>query len=78
MSDQDVLEHINQLVAEEKSLVSSGIESERLRQIERQLDQLWDLLRQRRAKEEYGQDPDEAQMRPVETVENYTDEPYKG
>ncbi|MGI8746890.1 MAG: DUF2630 family protein, partial [Deinococcus sp.] len=50
-------------------------ERERLDGLRPQLDQLWDLLRQRRAREHAGQNPDEAELRPVEVVENYTDDP---
>ena len=39
--------------------------------MEVELDQCWDLLRQRRAKEEFGQDPDDAEARSAGTVENY-------
>ncbi|MER3483693.1 MAG: DUF2630 domain-containing protein [Meiothermus sp.] len=78
MDDKQILDHINKLVNEEKTLEAEGLETARLGQIRGQLDQLWDLLRQRRAKEEYGQDPDEAEVRSVETVENYTDTPYEG
>jgi hypothetical protein len=44
----------------------------RLKHVEEELDQCWDLLRQRRAKREFGQDPEAAQPRDVGTVENYT------
>jgi len=43
----------------------------RIKQIAEQLDQCWDLLRQRRAREEYGQNPDDARVRDVRTVEGY-------
>ena len=43
----------------------------RLQQLEEQLDQCWDLLRQRRAKKDYGENPDEAEVRPVGEVEGY-------
>jgi hypothetical protein len=36
-----------------------------------QLDQCWDLLRQRRARREFGQDPKGAQVRSPEVVEHY-------
>jgi hypothetical protein len=36
-----------------------------------ELDQCWDLLRQRRARREMGQNPDEAQSRPERVVEGY-------
>ena len=41
----------------------------RLQQVEEQLEQCWDLLRQRRAKKDYGEHPDEAEVRPVSEVE---------
>ncbi|MFE4541454.1 DUF2630 family protein [Arthrobacter sp. NPDC056727] len=43
----------------------------RLRQVEEALDQCWDLLRQRRAKVKAGEDPNEADARPVKEVEGY-------
>jgi hypothetical protein len=39
--------------------------------LQENLDQCWDLLRQRRARRAAGLNPDEAQVRPVETVEHY-------
>ena len=62
MNDQNVLKHINDLVAEEQ----------RLRDVEVQLDQCWDLLRQRRARREFGRNPDDADVRDAGTVEGYT------
>ncbi|HEY6237177.1 MAG TPA: DUF2630 family protein [Candidatus Elarobacter sp.] len=76
MNDQELHQQIERLVAEEHSLfekggaVSSG-ERTRLGDINVQLDRLWDLLRQRRAREEFGQDPDVAHERSAETVEKY-------
>jgi len=46
-------------------------DQERLRSLQVELDRCWDLLRQRRAREEFGQDPDEAQVRDANTVERY-------
>jgi hypothetical protein len=70
--DEDVLTRINGLVEEEHQLRSGDdVDSGRLRHIEEQLDQCWDLLRQRRARREYGEDPQEASARPVDTVEHY-------
>ena len=43
----------------------------RLGEVEAQLDQCWDLLRQRRAKKDFGENPDEAETRPVSEVEGY-------
>ena len=45
--------------------------AERLRHVGEQLDQCWDLLRQRRAKREFGEDPNTAEVRDVGTVERY-------
>ena len=44
---------------------------ERLSKIEVELDQCWDLLRQRRALRDAGRDPKEAEVRPPDVVENY-------
>ena len=77
--DSDALSHINELVAEEKALreqlqhgkISESDENKRLRQLEIELDQCWDLLRQRRALRETGGDPQEAAVRPAGQVEGY-------
>jgi hypothetical protein len=76
VDDKTILEHIHQLVAEEKDLRSArhGLDStgrQRLQHLEEELDQAWDLLRQRRAREETGDDPDVAQERSVNEVEGY-------
>lgn len=74
-TDQSVLDHIQELTAEEHRLYEKGDltdeETARLKAINVALDQYWDLLRQRRAKEEYGQNPDEAEIRRPGIVENY-------
>jgi hypothetical protein len=78
-TDSDALAHIRNLVAEEKALraqllrrdISESEEHERLRRVEIELDQCWDLLRQRRALRETGGDPREAAMRPPSQVEGY-------
>jgi hypothetical protein len=73
--DRPVQGHIEQLVDEEHRLFRkdalSADEHARLKEIEVELDQCWDLLRQRRALREFGQNPDEAQVRPPDIVENY-------
>jgi hypothetical protein len=77
--DADALPRINELVAEEKALrdqlqhgeISESEEHQRLRHLEIQLDQCWDLLRQRRALRETGGDPGEAAVRPADEVEGY-------
>jgi hypothetical protein len=73
--DQSILAHINQLVEEEEQLYrSSELAAEdqaRLAKLKVELDQCWDLLRQRRALREFGQDPDKAKVRAPSIVENY-------
>jgi hypothetical protein len=69
-SDSDLLKQITDLVDEEHRLRDSGGEAERIRHLEEQLDQCWDLLRQRQARREFGQ-TDDSEVRPVGTVENY-------
>ena len=75
MDDPTLLHHITELVDEENRLRADTHRpeehAERIRVIEEQLDQCWDLLRQRRAKREFGDDPESAQMRDVNTVERY-------
>ena len=74
-TDRSVRKHIEQLVGEEHRLYGqSGLsEAERLRlqEVKVELDQCWDLLRQRRALREFGDDPDQARVRPPGKVENY-------
>jgi hypothetical protein len=79
-TDSETLAHIRDLVAEEKTLraqlqhrdISESEEHERLRRVEVELDQCWDLLRQRRAMRDIGVDPREASVRPADEVEGYT------
>ncbi len=74
-NDQSVLGHIDQLVKEEERLYAkNGLTEEeqaRLAEVKVALDQCWDLLRQRRALREFGEDPDKAKVRPAKIVENY-------
>ncbi|QTG81850.1 DUF2630 family protein [Arthrobacter crystallopoietes] len=77
--DQELHRRIEELIEEEQQLREGGtVDNEQaearareLARLEEQLDQCWDLLRQRRAKRRAGEDPDEAQARPVEEVEGY-------
>lgn len=73
--DESVLNHINRLVSEEEQLYGKGELSEndreRLSDLKVELDQCWDLLRQRRALREFGEDPDKAKVRSGKIVENY-------
>jgi Protein of unknown function (DUF2630) len=78
LQDQEVIERIELLAKEEHDLFgkesrgqASTHERERLREIELQLDQLYDLLRQRRARRAAGLDPDEAAPRDPDVVEGY-------
>lgn len=73
MDDADILVRIRTLMDEEHRLRDAGqpADAERLEQLEETLDQCWDLLRQRRARREFGQDPDQAEPRRTETVEGY-------
>jgi tetrahydromethanopterin S-methyltransferase subunit G len=78
MNDTEIVQQIDQLVAQEHDLerrhAESGLSEEdrkRLDDIEVRLDQCWDLLRQRRARRNAGQDPGDAQVRPAEVVEHY-------
>ncbi len=72
--DQPVLGHIDALVKEEERLYAQSELTEtdrgRLAQIKIELDQCWDLLRQRRALREFGRDPDQAKIRPPNVVED--------
>ncbi len=78
-TDSETLAHIRDLVAEEKALreqlqqrdISESEEHDRLRRLEVELDQCWDLLRQRRALRDSGGDPREAEVRPPDEVEGY-------
>jgi hypothetical protein len=73
--DQSVLRHIDQLVKEEERLYGkSGLTDDdqvRLKKLKVELDQCWDLLRQRRALREFGEDADKAKVRPARIVESY-------
>jgi hypothetical protein len=78
MDDLDVLAKINSLVDEEHHLLTqktggsaSADEHARLARLEVELDQCWDLLRQRRARRNAGENPDDAKPRGEETVEHY-------
>lgn len=78
MDDHEIIGQINALAAEEQRLeeahVGEGLsdgEREQLRAIEVTLDQLWDTLRQRRAKRDAGRSPEEAHSRSESTVEGY-------
>jgi len=78
MDDKEIVKRISELATEEQELeeahVGEGLsddELKRKRDLEITLDEMWDLLRQRRAKRSAGQDPDAAQQRSADTVEGY-------
>jgi hypothetical protein len=75
VEEKDLLSRIHALVEEEHRLRESTEHTDeqrtRMTELEAQLDQCWDLLRQRRAKRQYGENPEEANPRPETQVENY-------
>jgi hypothetical protein len=79
MDDKEILANIDDLIQTEHELrtklasgeISGAEERARLTAAEQALDQCWDLLRQRRARREFGENPEEAQARPVSEVEGY-------
>jgi Protein of unknown function (DUF2630) len=77
-TDQPVLNHIQELVKDEHRLYEQGeqvplsdTDRQKLAKVEVELDQCWDLLRQRRALRVAGRDPDMAQVRSAQVVEKY-------
>ncbi|GLV57553.1 hypothetical protein KDH_43890 [Dictyobacter sp. S3.2.2.5] len=78
MDDKEIMKHIQELVDEEHHLLKleeegkiQGDQRQRVKDLEVGLDQCWDLLRQRRARRNAGQNPDDAQVRDPNIVENY-------
>lgn len=78
MNDNEILRRIEDLVNEEHTLTQKAEdgtlpadEHERMKQLEVNLDQCWDLLRQRRARRNAGLNPDDATVRDPNTVEHY-------
>jgi len=79
MDDKEILAYIGDLIKTEHELrtklaaseISSDAEHQQLAAAEAALDQCWDLLRQRRARREFGENPAGAQVRPVSEVEGY-------
>jgi hypothetical protein len=77
--DVDIRRHITELVSIERRLreqlaageISTDDEHDQLRRVETELDQCWDLLRQRQALRDSGGDPESATTRPESTVEGY-------
>jgi hypothetical protein len=78
MDDTQIRDHIAELVSEEHKLLEHGEngklseeDRKRLEDLEVQLDRFWDLLRQRRARRDAGQDPAIAHLRTEQVVEHY-------
>ena len=73
MDDSAIFDQLRTLADEEHAIRERGPDGDasRLQDIEVMLDQCWDLLRQRRAKREYGGDPDQAHVRSADVVEHY-------
>jgi hypothetical protein len=79
MDDKEIFRTIGDLIDTEHDLrarlasgeLTSDQEHEQLRTVEEQLDQCWDLLRQRRARREFGEDPSGSSARPASEVEGY-------
>jgi hypothetical protein len=78
VDDTEIVKEIDRLVEEEHQLERghtdqslSDADRDRLDRVEAQLDQCWDLLRQRRARRNAGQDPDDTEVRSANVVEHY-------
>jgi hypothetical protein len=78
MDDETILQRIEKLSTEEQALEESHVgeplseeQQARLKTVEVQLDQAYDLLRQRRARRTAGLNPDDAAVRNEGVVENY-------
>ncbi|WP_026124014.1 DUF2630 family protein [Nocardiopsis chromatogenes] len=76
-AEKDILSRITELIGEEKALREQSEhrltpdERSRMRSVAVELDQCWDLLRQRRAQNEFGDEAPEARVRPTSEVEGY-------
>lgn len=71
----DLAHEEHELLARESDGTATDSDRVRLAAVKEQLDQSWDLLRQRRARRSAGLDPDDATARPVDMVEHYDDVP---
>jgi Protein of unknown function (DUF2630) len=79
MNEREIFDTIRNLVDREHELrtrsvageIDSAEEHTQLKSLEESLDQCWDLLRQRRARQSAGESPDDAAARPVQQVEGY-------
>jgi len=78
VNDREISARISELVAEEHRLERAHVgqalsedEHTQMTTLSVELDQCWDLLRQRRARREMGQNPDDVASRPERVVEGY-------
>jgi hypothetical protein len=79
VDEQNILGSISDMIAKEHEIrqqlgsgkVTESDAHQQLQALEISLDQCWDLLRQRRARQEFAQDPEQAAVRPADTVERY-------
>jgi uncharacterized protein YjaG (DUF416 family) len=73
--DFSVVAHIKQLTEKEEHLYGkqdlTDDDVKDLHMIKSELDQYWDLLRQRRAFRDAGDDPNRAKIRSNDTIEKY-------
>lgn len=72
--DDGLIARVDELVAAENKLREGPLDDDGRRELEvleRQLDQVWDLMRQRDARRAAGLDPDGAQERRPDVVEGY-------
>lgn len=73
--DSSVIDHIRQLTEKEEQLYGKSELTDQdvkdMHTLKSELDQYWDLLRQRRAFRDAGDDPNRAKMRSADTIEHY-------
>jgi hypothetical protein len=77
VEDNAVLSHIKKLTAKEEDLYGKqDLTDEDIRELHKvksELDQYWDLLHQRRALRDAGENPAKAAMRTIDTINNYVE-----
>ena len=78
MDDESIRNRIESMVDEEQQLLrdaeGAGPDESRharLQELRIELDRCWDLLRQRKGREEFGLDPENVHARDADTVEKY-------
>lgn len=78
VNDREITAKITELVDQEHQLERAHVgrplsedEHAQMNELNVQLDQCWDLLRQRRARREMGQNPETAEVRGDRVVEGY-------